>query len=307
MIEEKFYEELVSLRHYLHAHPELSEQEKQTTAFIKEKLQSWHISVLDSSLKTGLVAQIGTGKPVIALRADLDGLPVQEQTKLPFASENAGVMHACGHDLHMTSLLGAAKILKAQEKDLKGTIKLIFQPAEEIGTGANQVLATHLLDDVQLFIGYHNLPTQGTGTINLREEGIMATCDRFKVVITGAGSHAAYPHEGRDRIIATSAIIQNLQTIISRNVSPLKAAVLSITHVEAGNTWNVIPEESFFEGTIRTFDEKVWQFVKQRFTEVIENTAKAYGVSAQITWEMQANLTYNQPELTHYLYQKTKT
>ena len=159
MIKEKLYKELVEIRHYLHAHPEVSEEEFETTKFIREKLLDWEIEILESNLKTGLVAKIGSGKPVIALRADIDALPILEETGLEFESKNKGAMHACGHDLHMTSLLGAAQLLKKQEQELKGTIKLIFQPAEEIGEGAKQVLQTGLLSDVQAFLGYHNMPT----------------------------------------------------------------------------------------------------------------------------------------------------
>ncbi len=306
MIEEKFYKDLVEIRRHLHSFPELSEQEFATTAFLHEKLTSWGIEILPSNLKTGLVAKIGRGEPVIALRADIDGLPVLEETGLPFASRNVGVMHACGHDLHMTSLLGAAKILKEREQEIQGTIKLIFQPSEEHGTGANMVLESGLVADVQAFIGYHNMPTLGTGVIGLREGGVMAAVEQFYVTVTGQGSHAAYPHEGIDPILATSAIVQNLQQIVSRNVPPLQAAVLSVTHIEAGNTWNVLPSTAVFEGTIRTFDEEIRQMTKARFIEVVEATAKAYGVQVNIEWIMGSNLTYNDPNLTKLVFEETK-
>lgn len=306
MIEEKFNKELEEIRHYLHAHPERSEHEVKTTAFIQQKLTDWNVEILDGNLKTGLVAKVGNGNPVIALRADIDALPINEQTNLPFTSKNEGVMHACGHDLHMTSLLGAAKILKEHEKELKGTVKLIFQPAEEIGLGARQVLESGLVSDVQAFIGYHNIPTLGTGVIGLHEEGVMAAVEQFEVNVIGSGSHAAYPHEGIDPILATSAIIQNLQQIVSRNISPLKAAVVSVTHIESGNTWNVIPNKAMFEGTIRTFSDETRQHAKKRFTEIIESTAAAYAVSAKIKWKMEADLTYNDPELTRVLSEATR-
>lgn len=305
MTNEKIYEnlcdELVEIRHYLHENPELSEAEFETTAFLTKELEKIDVKILPSNLTSGIIAQIGSGNPVIALRADIDALPILEETKLKFASKNDGIMHACGHDLHMTSLLGAAKILKARENELNGTVKFIFQPAEEIGLGAKKMLETGLLDDVQAFVGYHNMPHLEAGKIVLREKGVMAAVERFAVKITGKGSHAAYPHEGFDSVLATAAIIQNLQQIVARNVSTFDQTVLSVTHVEAGKTWNVLPDTAFFEGTIRTFDEKTREFVKNRFVEVIENTANAYGVSAKIEWIMEAGVTYNDPNLTEIL------
>lgn len=307
MLEKNEIEDLIAIRHHIHQNPELSEQEFATTAFLREKIEALGIEILPSeTLKTGFVAQIGSGKPVIALRADIDALPILEKTKLDFASENEGVMHACGHDMHMTSLLGAAKILKSREQELQGTVKLIFQPAEELGTGARDVLAAGLVSDVDAFFGYHNMPTLPAGVIGLREKGVMAAVEQFDVTIIGQGSHAAYPHEGIDPILATSAIVQNLQQIVSRNVPPLEAAVLSVTHVEAGNTWNVLPDTARFEGTIRTFDEKITALTKQRFIEVVENTARAFGVRADIHWIMGSDATYNDPELTAHLFDTTK-
>ncbi len=307
MIEESFYQELVNIRHHLHKYPELSEKEVETTAFLSEKMNEFGIEILASkTLKTGFVAKIGNGKPVIALRADLDALPILEATHLAYSSQNSGVMHACGHDLHMTSLLGAAKLLKAKEQTLKGTIKLIFQPAEELGTGARDVIASGLVDDVEAFFGYHNLPTLTAGTIGLRAKGVMAAVEQFDVTIKGKGSHAAYPHEGIDPIVASASIIQNLQTIVSRNTPPLEATVLSVTHIEAGQTWNVLPNQARFEGTIRTFDDQITQLMKKRFIEIVEHTAQALGVQAEITWVMGSDATYNDPELTAVLFSETK-
>lgn len=306
MIEENLYQELVEIRHYLHAHPEISEKEVETTKFIRQKLADWQIEIMDSHLKTGLVAKIGSGKPIIALRADIDALPILEETGLEFSSVNKGAMHACGHDLHMTSLLGAAKILKEKESQFSGTIKLIFQPAEEIGEGAKEILKTGLVSDVQAFIGYHNMPTLSAGVIGLREGGVMAAVERFEILIKGQGSHAAYPQEGQDLILASAAIVQNLQQIVSRNISPLRAAVVSVTHIEAGNTWNVLPNNARLEGTIRTFDNGVRSLTKRRFSQIIEATAKAYDVELEIKWLMEADLTFNDFELTDVIRKRTE-
>ncbi|PCS00925.1 amidohydrolase [Lactococcus fujiensis] len=307
MISKEFIKALTEIRHHIHQNPELSELEFNTTAFLKEKIEAEGIEILPSNgLKTGFVAKIGSGKPVIALRADIDALPILEKTGLSYASQNDGIMHACGHDLHMTSLLGAAKLLKLRENEIKGTIKLIFQPAEEIGTGARDVIAAGLVDDVQAFFGFHNIPTLPAGTIGLRDKGVMAAVEQFDVKIIGQGSHAAYPQEGRDPIVATAAIIQNLQQVVARNVPPLEAAVLSVTHIESGNTWNVLPDSARFEGTIRTFDEKMRQMTKDRFIEIVNATAIAYGVKAEIKWIMGSSATYNDPKLTAYLFEQTK-
>ena len=170
----KFYDKLVKTRHHLHQHPELSGQEYETTAFLSRYLQELGIKILDSGLETGLIAEIGQGEPVIVLRADIDALPILEQTGLPYASQNPGVMHACGHDFHQTSLLGAAELLKAMEEDLQGSIRLIFQPAEETSQGASQVLATGLLDDVVAIIGFHNMPQLKAGQMALKQGAMMA-------------------------------------------------------------------------------------------------------------------------------------
>lgn len=304
-ISAEHYDELVSIRHHIHENPELSGQEFQTTAFLKQYLEDLDIQVLDTGLKTGLVAQLGQGKPVIALRADIDALPILENTGLPFASKNNGVMHACGHDLHQTSLLGATKILKSREAELKGTVKLIFQHAEEIHIGADEVIATGVLSDVQAVLGYHNMPTLPVGQIGIREKGIMAAVDQFFVTVKGVGSHAAYPHEGVDSIVATTAIISSLQQLVSRNIDPQHAVVVSVTHVAAGNTWNVLPDDAIFEGTIRTFDKADRVLAKKRFYDVIENVAKAYGVTAEIDWIVGPNVTYNDPELSAFLFEQT--
>ncbi|MBP6300467.1 MAG: amidohydrolase [Lactococcus raffinolactis] len=299
------YDELVTIRHHIHENPELSGQEFETTAYLKAYLEGLNIEILETGLKTGLVAQVGQGEPVIALRADIDALPILENTGLSFASKNAGVMHACGHDLHQTSLLGAAKILKQREAELKGTVKLIFQHAEEAHFGASEVLDTGILSDVQAIIGYHNMPTLPVGQIGIRAKGVMAAVDQFFVTVTGVGSHAAYPHEGVDSIVATSAIVSSLQQIVSRNMDPQRAVVVSVTHMTAGNTWNVLPDTAIFEGTIRTFNQADRLLAKQRFYDIVEHVAKAYGMTAEIDWILGTNVTYNDPELSSFLFDET--
>ena len=296
------YEELREIRHYLHQHPELSGQEYQTTAFLKDRLEGLGIHVLESGLKTGLIAEIGTGHPVVALRADIDALPIVEQTGLPYQSQNPGVMHACGHDFHQTSLLGAAALLKEKEAQLDGTVRLIFQPAEEISEGATEVLATGLLEDVQGIIGFHNMPQLKAGQLALNAGAMMAGVEKFKVTVTGVSSHAARPDLGADTVTAVTTMVQNLQLLISRTVSPFETAVLSITHLDVGSTWNVLPKSGYFEGTIRSFNPSLQRELKERFISIIRHTAKSLEVDVTFEWRVTPPVTFNDEELTQLVW-----
>lgn len=303
----KFYDKLIQTRHYLHRHPELSGQEYQTTDFLKKYLEDLEIRILDSNLKTGLIAEIGSGQPIIALRADIDALPIFEQTNLPYASQNPGVMHACGHDFHQTSLLGAAELLKAMEEDLQGTIRLIFQPAEETSCGALEVIETGYLDDVKAIVGFHNMPQLKANQLALKPGAMMAGVEKFKVEVEGISSHAARPDLGVDTVITLTSMVQALQVLVARTVSPFEANVLSITHIEAGTTWNVLPQNGFFEGTIRSFSPNSQKKLKEDFIKIVENTAENFGVRVSITWDQTPPVTYNDPDLTELLFENSKT
>ncbi|MDK8142971.1 amidohydrolase [Streptococcus parasanguinis] len=292
------YEELAEIRYYIHQHPELSGQEYQTTAFLKERLEELGIRILESGLKTGLIAEIGSGQPVVALRADIDALPILEQTNLPYKSQNPGVMHACGHDFHQTSLLGAAALLKEKEDQLEGTVRLIFQPAEEISEGASDVLATGLLEDVQGIIGFHNIPQLKAGQLALNAGAMMAGVEKFKVTVTGVSSHAARPDLGVDTVTAITTMVQNLQLLISRTVSPFETAVLSITHLDVGSTWNVLPKSGYFEGTIRSFNPSVQRELKEHFVSIVRHIAKSLEVDVAFEWGVTPPVTFNDEELT---------
>lgn len=300
------YEELTEIRHYLHQHPELSGKEYQTTAFLKDRLEALGIRVLESGLKTGLIAEIGSGHPVVALRADIDALPILEQTGLPYQSQNPGVMHACGHDFHQTSLLGAASLLKEKEDQLEGTIRLIFQPAEEISEGATEVLATGLLEDVQGIIGFHNMPQLKAGQLALNAGAMMAGVEKFKVTVTGVSSHAARPDLGTDTVTAVTTMVQNLQLLISRTVSPFETAVLSITHLDVGSTWNVLPKSGYFEGTIRSFNPSLQRELKERFISIVRHTAKSLGVDVTFEWGVTPPVTFNDEELTQVVWEASQ-
>ena len=281
-------DDLIAIRHHLHRHPERGFEEHDTTAYLRRQLLDHGIDVLDTPLDTGVVGLIDGVKPGprIALRADIDGLPVHEDTGLPFASVNDGVMHACGHDLHMAGLLGAAFWLADHRDLIAGSIKIILQPAEELGMGARRVIAAGAADDIEAIIGVHNNPDYTPGQIAIGPEPMMAGCVRFAVTLHAQGTHAAYPHAGTGPIEALASMILALQTIVSRNVSPFHALVLSVTEVHGGDVWNVVPAEAGFQGTVRFFDTDDELLVRRRFADEVHHTAEAYGIDADIDWEV---------------------
>ncbi|WP_019776780.1 amidohydrolase [Streptococcus sobrinus] len=301
-----FYEKLAKTRHYIHAHPEVSEQEVETTAFIKSYLADLGIEALNYPLKTGLIAEIGSGNPVIALRTDIDALPIRENTGLDYASYN-GAMHACGHDFHQTSLLGAAEILKNREKELKGTVRLIFQPAEENFQGGYQVIEAGGLEGVSAIVGYHNYPHLKPGQLGLKTGAIMAGVEQFEVTVQGVSSHAARPDLGVDTVLAVTSIVNNLQAIVARTVSPFESAVLSVTHIDVGTTWNVLPGKGFFEGTIRTFDPQVRRAVIEKFEWVVRTTAEQFGAQVTIKWGNSPKVTFNDKTITPIIFENSKS
>ena len=300
-----FYTKLAEFRHHIHAHPEVSENESETTAFLKEYISNLGIRILETELPTGFIAEIGHGKPVVALRADIDALPIKERNTFEYASKN-GAMHACGHDFHQTSLLGAAELLKAQEEQLNGTIRLIFQPAEEVSVGAYQVIENGGLKDVSAIIGYHNYPHLKPGEIGLRSKAIMAAVDKFKVTISGVSGHAARPDFGTDAVLTITTIVNNLQAIISRTVSPFESAVLSVTHIDVGSAWNVMPESGYFEGTMRSFSPETRQHLRDAFTKIVKNTADQFNASVEIEWGRTPTVTFNDEVLTPLIFEHSK-
>ncbi|MDF9843484.1 MULTISPECIES: amidohydrolase [unclassified Paenibacillus] len=279
-------EQLTGIRRHLHRHPELSNEEYETTKYITSQLTQAGIKILDYGLATGVIAEIGSGKPgpVIALRADIDALPIQEETDAEYASLFPGKMHACGHDFHTAALLGAAYLLKQQEDQLPGTVRLLFQPAEEKAQGAQRVIASGALREVRAVIGLHNKPDLPVGTIGIAGGPLMAAADGFAVEVKGSGSHAAVPEAAIDPIVAAAHIVTALQSVVSRNVSPLHSAVVSVTQIHSGNSWNVIPEKAVLEGTVRNFDEAVRANVLKRFEQVAAGVAAALGATAKVRW-----------------------
>lgn len=280
----KFIEDF---RHNMHRHPELSNQEFETTARIKAVLESHQIRVLNLPLKTGLVAEIGgqkAGKRVV-LRSDIDALPIEEKSGVEYTSENPGVMHACGHDFHTSAALGAAILLKEREETLAGTVRILFQAAEETGHGAPALIETGALDDAAVIFGIHNDPTLPVGIIGSKDGALTAGVDRFAITISGTGSHAARPHEGNDPIIIAGQIIGALQTLIARNVPSDHNAVVSVTQVHSGSTWNVIPDSAWLEGTVRSFNQDTRELIERRLRQVLKGIASAFDTQIELDWQ----------------------
>jgi len=280
-------DELIAIRRHLHAHPERSFHETETSAYLERVLRDHGIDVLANPMETGVVAQI-TGAhagPTVALRADIDGLPIHEDSGLDFASSNPGVMHGCGHDLHMASLLGAVFWLSAHRNLIGGTVRIIFQPAEELGLGARAVIDAGLVDGVEAIIGTHNNPNYAPGTLAAGTAPMMAGCVRFGVTLRAQGTHAGYPHKGTGPLEAMASMIMSLQTIVSRNVTPFHPLVVSVTEVHGGDVWNVVPAEAGFQGTVRYFHREDGDLAAERFHAIVEQTAAAYGIAASVDWD----------------------
>ncbi|MDY0165769.1 MAG: amidohydrolase [Thermoguttaceae bacterium] len=300
--------EVIHWRRDIHAHPELANREERTGRVIAEALRAMRPDHLQTGVAHHGVVAIIRGAhpgPTVALRADIDALPVQEQTGLPFASKVPGVMHACGHDAHTAMLLGAAAVLGQLREELHGTVKLIFQPAEE-GVppgeegGATMMIAEGVLadPDVEAIFAMHVNPGLPTGKLAYRLGGLMAAVDRFKLTVTGKQSHAAMPWEGMDPIVTSAHIITAAQTVASRTIDAREPVVVSFCTVRAGEAWNIIPEKVVLEGTIRTHDMAVRRQAVGHFEQVVRSTAAAHGVGVELDVNQLVPVTWNDPELT---------
>ena len=279
-------EELLELRRDLHRHPELSFQEERTAAKLYSSLERLKPKSLDRIAGTGVVARFegrDPEAPVVALRGDIDALPIQEDTGLDFASVCAGVMHACGHDVHATWVVGAAHLLN--ENPATGDVLIILQPAEETGTGASKILASGALDDADAIFGAHVDRRFTVGEVVAQSGPLAASTDTFSVELTGRGAHGARPQEGIDPIVGMAAIITQLQTIVSRRINPAHAAVVTVGTVKAGTAPNVIPETAALSGTIRATDPETRDKLHEEIRVVVESTAAAHHLTADLTLE----------------------
>jgi len=279
-----FAQQLIAWRRELHQYPELSLQEFETTRRIRQWLENAGLRLLPYDLPTGVVVEIGAGEKVIALRGDIDALPIDEASGVPFSSKNPGIMHACGHDLHTTVMLGAALLLKENEHRLAGRVRILFQPAEENFGGAKRLISAGVLDGVSAIFGMHNEPGLPVGVFATRAGPFYANVDRFVISVKGKGAHAARPHEGNDAILLASQLVNALQSVASRNVNTLDSVVLSVTRIAGGNTWNVLPETVELEGTLRTHDVEVQQQVKTRVNEIAAGLGQAFGAEIAVSW-----------------------
>ncbi len=295
--------EIVEWRRDLHAHPEIRFDTHRTAAIVADKLRAFGCDEVTTGVgRTGVVGVIrgksDTAGRVIGLRADMDALPIQEATGVPHASTTPGAMHACGHDGHTAMLLGAARYL-AETRNFDGTVIVIFQPDEEGGGGAIAMCDDGLMDrwGVQEVYGMHNMPGLPVGSFAIRPGPILAAVDSFEIVVTGQGGHGAIPHRAVDTTLAASQIVTSLQSVVSRNVDPLKNAVLSVCSFRTDtDAFNVIPDVVTLKGTVRTLDAEVRDLVEARLTEVASGTAMAFGASAQVTYRRMVAPTVNTAE-----------
>ncbi len=296
--------ELVDIRRHLHAHPELSFEEEKTAAYISELLTSWgieHQTNVAGHGITGLIKGRNPEKKVVALRADIDALPIAEENKVPYKSLNYGVMHACGHDVHTTCLLGAVKILNERKSDFEGTIKFIFQPAEEkLPGGAIKMIEAGVLENprVDAILGQHVYPGLEVGKVGFCNGRYMASGDEINLFIRGKGGHAAMPNEIDDTVLAMAEIIVSLQSIVSRKSPPATPSVLSFGKVTAAGATNIIPSEVIVRGTFRTFDE-TWR-VKAHWLikETAVSVARAHGCTCEVVIDSGYPFLENNPEIT---------
>ncbi|ODG89970.1 MULTISPECIES: amidohydrolase [Bacillaceae] len=290
---------LIEIRRHLHMYPELSNQEFQTTNFINQQLEKANIKKIQLNSQTGTAAEIsGNSGPIVALRADIDALPIQEESDLPFRSVIDGIAHMCGHDVHTTITLGVGFILQELKHLIPGTVRLIFQPAEESEGGAEQMIAEGLLNDVKAIIGLHNMPDLPVGTIGIKEGFLMASVDDFEIKIKGKGGHAALPEKAIDPIVIGSAVVNLLQTLVSRTISPKDSAVITVGSFQAGNTNNVIPEFAVLKGTVRTSNETIRKQIQENFQTLVQNLVHSLGGEVEIDYQVLLPPVFNHSKVT---------
>ncbi len=289
LIEEK-KEYLLRVRRYVHQHPELSWKEYETTDFIEQELKKAGLETKQYAGHTGVSAMIYGGKAeknsrTILLRADIDALPIEEETGLSYASENPGVMHACGHDTHIAMLLTAAQILAENKAELQGNVKLLFQGGEETAIGAKYYVEQGIMEGVDAVYGCHIATWLDAPYISVNEGPRFAGTDEFFIRVNGVNAHGGTPQLGRDTVVAASAIVMGLQTIVSRRIDPLDSVVITVGKIEGGSNYNIVSGETVMNGTVRTFSKEMQEQIPELMREVAENAAKAYGCTAEVIYE----------------------
>jgi len=288
---------MVEQRNYFHAHPELGLQEFETCAHIEQQLQDMHIPSRRVA-GTNVLAEIDSGRPgkTLFLRADIDALPIQEANEVPYKSLNDGVMHACGHDGHAAYLLGAAKLIQAHGAQWSGKVILAFQAAEEIGKGARDILAAGELDAVDRTLGIHFSSAMKTGTYGIKSGPVLASCDRFVITIHGKAAHITTPQKGSDSLFIGAQIATQLQTVVSRLVSPVEGALIGVGRFTSGTTYNIMPGEAELEGTIRAFTPASRAKLAEAVRSIARNVAVEYGATADVCIEDICDPCSNPPE-----------
>lgn len=298
--------EFTSWRQYLHANPELAHDESMTADFLVGKLKSFGLKVTERIGGYGVVATLkcGQSNKSIGLRADMDALPIEEKSKLPYNSKNTGVMHACGHDGHMVMLLAAAQYL-AKSKKINGSVHFVFQPAEESnakGSGAKAMIDDGLFDRFSMDSIYsmHNSPLYMEGKVAVLPGAIMASVDTFEVEVVGQGTHAAFPHSGNDPFMVLGQLLSAWQTIVSRNIDPLQSGLVSVTSIKVSDSWNVIPDKVFIKGTVRSLDKVNQEKMKTRFLQITESISKAFNCNVNIDYKKRVPVTFNSLKETEF-------
>ena len=295
-------QELLAIRRHLHAHPELSGNEHQTAALVAGELRKLGWRVQEGVGRTGVLAELGpSGGPVVALRVDMDALPVEERTGLPYASLNQGLMHACGHDIHTTVGLGVARILAPLADQLGGTVRLLFQPAEETAQGAAWMVADGAMQGVDALFGVHVFPSLSVGTIGVRSGSLTAAAGELEVEVLGEGGHGARPHQSTDAIWIAARVVSGLQEAISRRLDALHPVVVSFGRIEGGKAFNVIADHVRLLGTVRCLDLELHSQLPTWIEETVQAICKGYGGEARVRYRCISPPVHNDPELTQLL------
>ncbi len=295
---------LLEIRRHIHSHPELSGQEYQTAAFVAGVLSSTGLHVEEGVGKTGVIGELegnGNSKRTLAIRTDMDALPIKERTGLDFASRNEGIMHACGHDVHTTVGLGTAMILAEMTQHLSGNVRFLFQPAEEIAQGANWMVQDGAMNDVSAILGVHVFPSIAGGSIGLRYGALTAAADELEIIILGESGHGARPHEAIDAIWIASQVITTLQQAISRTQNPLRPVVLSIGQINGGIAPNVIADQVTLMGTVRSLHPETRQQLPKWIEEIVGNVCQAYGAKYQVDYRQGVPSVQNDYGITQIL------
>ena len=292
-------QQLIDTRRDLHAHPELAFEETRTASIVAERLRALGLEPRTGVGRTGVIATVEGGKPgkTVLLRADMDALPIHEENDAPYRSRTAGKMHACGHDCHTSILLGVARQLTAGAASMRGRAKLVFQPAEEVGGGAQSMIDDGALRDPKpdAAFGLHVWQDLDLGQVGVTPGPMMAAVDDFEVTVAGRGSHAAAPHLGIDPVLCLAHMVTALQSIASREVDPLLSVVVSVTQLTAGSAFNIIPGSATMNGTVRVFDPGLWRELPQRFERVVQGVAQAFQCQATVVYKRYNSPTVNDP------------